>query len=580
MALLRTLRIRRLVIIEDLTVEFGPGLNLLTGETGAGKSILVDALSLVAGDRADRSLVRAGEAAASVEALFAIDGSSSTAAWLRERGVADVDEGQVVIRREVAAEGAGRVMLNGSPCTLGMLRELAEQLLELHGQHDPKSLLVAERHLQMLDAFGNHAAEQERVRLAHAEVQQAAAVLADLRERRADRVHRIEELQRTVREIDQLAPRSGELEQLERERRVLRNAGRMADLLDRAVAMSYEGEPAAASLSAAAASQAEELAELDPALEEAARRLRSAALEIEDAGSELRAYRDGADFDPARLEEVEARKAALERACLRHATDEAGLLALRGASSDELGTLGSLDEKATAAERRLEEGENAYLAAASKLTRRRESAAKRLETAVQKQFRALALGKARFRVELVPAQGEAIARSGNAAVALTPAGAERAEFLLAANPGEPLFALRRVASGGELARVMLALHVVAEIEARGRVLVFDEIDAGVGGAVADAVGARLRRLADAHQLLCITHLPQVAAYADRHFSVRKRIASGRTHAGIASLSSKERVEELARMLGGKRPTPASRRHASELLHAAGRVVQPQSRSEA
>jgi DNA repair protein RecN (Recombination protein N) len=580
MALLRTLRIRKLVIIEDLTVDFGPGLNLLTGETGAGKSILVDALGLVAGERADRSLVRAGEAAASVEALFEIDGNSATAAWLRERGLADVDEGQIVIRREVAAEGAGRVMLNGSPCTLGMLRELSMRLLELHGQHDPKSLLASDRHLQMLDAFGGYRLEQERVRQSHAEAKQAASGLAELHERCADRAHRLDELQRAVREIDELAPRPGELEQLERERRMLRNAGRMADLLDQAVALSYEGEPASASLAAAAASRAEELAELDPSLEEAARRLRAAALEVEDAGSELREYRDRADFNPARLEAVEVRRASLEGICLRHATDEAGLLAWRDAAQEELQTLESLDEKLSGAERRLEAAENAYLDAASQLTRQREAAAQRIEAAVQRQFKALALGKARFRVKLLPAHGTAIERDGKPAVPATPAGAERAEFLLAANPGEPLFALRRVASGGELARVMLALHVVAEHEARGRVLVFDEIDAGVGGRVADAVGARLRRLATAHQLLCITHLPQVAAYADRHFSVRKRVASGRTHAGIASLSSTERVEELARMLGGKQPTPASRRHASERLHAAGRLVRPQSRSEA
>jgi DNA repair protein RecN (Recombination protein N) len=461
-----------------------------------------------------------------------------------------------------------------------MLRELSVRLLELHGQHDPKSLLASDRHLQMLDAFGGYRVEQERVRQSHAEVRQAASGLAELHERCTDRAHRLDELQRAVREIDELAPRSGELEQLERERRMLRNAGRMADLLDQAVALSYEGEPAAASLAAAAASRAEELAELDPSLEEAARRLRAAALEVEDAGSELREYRDRADFNPARLEDVEARRASLEGICLRHAADEAGLLAWRDAAEEELQTLESLDEKLSGAKRRLETAENVYLDAASQLTRQREAAAKRIEAAVQRQFKTLALGKARFRVELVPVQGAAIERVGKPAVPATPAGAERAEFLLAANPGEPLFALRRVASGGELARVMLALHVVAEHEARGRVLVFDEIDAGVGGRVADAVGARLRRLAKAHQLLCITHLPQVAAYADRHFSVRKRVASGRTHAGIASLSSTERVEELARMLGGKQPTPASRRHASELLHAAGRGVRPQTRSEA
>jgi DNA repair protein RecN (Recombination protein N) len=577
MALLRTLRIRNLVIIEDLSVDFGPGLNLFTGETGAGKSILVDALGLLAGLRADRSLVRAGAAKATVEALFEIVSDARTVEWLAERGVGDVDDGQLVIRREVAAEGGGRALLNGSPCTLGMLRELSERLMELHGQHDPKSLLEAQRHLELLDGFGRYPAELERVRLTSAAVREAAARLQELEDRASDRASRQDELQRTIREIDALSPRAGELEELDRERRLLQNAGRLAELLEQAVGLSYEGEPAAASLAASAASRAEQLAELDPSLEEPARRLRAAAVEIEDAGTAIRDYRDRSDFDPVRLEDVEARRAAIEHACLRHATDERGLAERQAAAHAELSALEALDHEIRAARDRLDEARLVHADAAAALTRKRRRAAKKLEAAVERQFEALALGPARFRVELPAVRGESIEFPERAPSAT---GAERAEFRLAANPGEPMRALRQVASGGELSRVMLALHVVADSERRGRVLVFDEIDAGVGGAVADVVGARLQRLAHAHQLLCVTHLPQVAAYADRHFHVRKRVTSGRTRAGIASLSGGERVEELARMLGGKRPTTASRRHASELLEAAGRVTKQPTRSEA
>jgi len=580
MALLRSLRIRNLVIVEDLTVDFDAGLNLLTGETGAGKSIVVDALGLIAGERAERAVVRAGAKRATVEALFEVDVKTPFAIELREQGVSGLEEGQIVVRRDVAAEGSGRVVLNGSPCTLGMLRDLTARLLERHGQHDPKQLLESDRHLELLDAAGDCRAARLRVEEAHAGVGQAAAALASLRERGADRASRIEALRATIREIEALDPQPGELERLDRERHVLKHAGRMAELLEEVVGLAYEGEPAAASLTAAAATRAEEAAELDASLGEFAQRLRAAALEIEDAGSGVRSYRDRADFDPDRIEAVEARRAALEHACLRHATDEAGLSDLREGAESDLASLADLEEGLAAAEHGLAAAERVYLDAAADLTRYRGKAAERLERAVQRQFEALALGKARFRVELTPARGETIERAGHAPCPLSARGAERAEFQLAANPGEPMRALRQVASGGELSRVMLALHVVARSDARGRVLVFDEVDAGVGGAVADAVGARLRRLARSHQLICVTHLPQVAAYADRHFRVAKRVASGRTHAGIADLSGSERVEELARMLGGKRPTPASRRHATELLHAAGRVARTRPRSEA
>jgi DNA repair protein RecN (Recombination protein N) len=563
MNLLRTLRIRDLVIIDDLTVEFAEGLNLLTGETGAGKSILVDALGLISGARADRAAVRAGRSKAIVEALFEVQPGSAAAEWMERLDAEAVDSGQILVRREIAAEGSGRISINGSPCTLGMLRELTDRLLESHGQHDPRSLRDSGRHTELLDGFGRYPAELERVRLAHAAVREASARLSELDERAARREGQLEALQRTVRELEELAPRPGELDELDRERHLLRNAGRAAALLDEVVGLTYEGEPSAAALTAASASRADELAELDPSLGETARRLRAAALEIEDAGAGLRAYRDAAEFDPARLERLEERRAALERACLAFATGEAGLLERGEAAAAELATLGALDEELAAARVDLDAAGESYASAAASLTRNRRAAAKKLASAVKRQFGALALAKAGFEVELIE-----VGSPG-------PRGAESAEFRFAANPGEPMRALRLVASGGELSRVMLALHVVTEGADRGRVVVFDEIDTGVGGAVADAVGARLQRLARTHQLLCVTHLPQVAAYADLHFRVRKRVASGRTRAGIAALSAGERVEELARMLGGREATTASRRHATELLDAAGRSARSQ-----
>jgi DNA repair protein RecN (Recombination protein N) len=572
--MLRTLRIRNLVIIDDLTVDFGPGLNLLTGETGAGKSILVDALGLVGGARAEKSMVRTGEDRALVEALFEIDVDDDLRRWFDEVGIDDIDEGQIVVRRQVSVSGSGRVQINGSPCTLAVLREVGERLLELHGQHEQRNLLDPGRQLELLDRSAGHDALLSKVSAAAEAVRDAQARRDELHARAGERSNRIEQLEQTVREIDALEPRAGELERLEVERRRLQSAEQMVALLEDVVRLTYDGEPAAAAMAATAAGKAEELAEIDPDLAEAAGRLRAASLELQDAAEAIRSYRDGAEFDPGRLEELKTRRSELERACLKYGVDEPGLVDLRMSCATELATLQNLDEELAAADEKVAAAEGAYCAAAEKLGRSRKKAGKTLIEAVQSQLAALALPKAKFDMELVPARGPEIERAGKDPVPLTSEGTERPEFLLAANPGEPMRPVRQAASGGELSRVMLAMHVVAEDASSRRAIVFDEVDTGVGGAVADAVGARLKRLAAHHQVLCITHLPQVAAHADAHFRVKKRVAAGRTHAGIVSLSGTERVEELARMLGGSKPTPTSRRHASEMLTAAGRRSRP------
>jgi DNA repair protein RecN (Recombination protein N) len=567
--MLQTLRIRNLVIVEDLTLEFGPGLNLLTGETGAGKSILVDALGLLSGARADRAAVREGERRAVVEALFDVSGHAGLGALLAERGLDEPENDQLLVHREVAASGAGRILINGSPATLPLLRELGERLLELCGQHEQQALLRPERHLELLDRYGEHGGLVAEVGRHCRAVHEARARAAALGHDAAHRGERLAELERTRREIEALALRPGELAELDRERRILQSAERIAELLDAVVERTYEGEPNAAALAAAAASRAEELAAIDPRLEELARRCRGAAIELADVGAGFRDWRERADFDPLRLDGIEARRAAIERACLRHGRDEAGLAALREEAVAELARLAGLESELAHAASEVVAAERAYEAIAVELGGARARAADALGAAVQSQLAEVALCDASLTVELSPARGESIAgASGPLALGLR--GAERAELQFTANPGQPPRPLALVASGGELSRVLLALHVAADDGGDPRSIVFDEVDAGVSGRVADALGARLARVAARRQVLCVTHLPQVAAYADTHFRVAKHVAGGRTWATAEPLGEIERIEELARMLGGRVVNATSREHAAALLRAARR----------
>ncbi len=567
--MLTTLRIRNLVTIEDLSVSFGPGLNVLTGETGAGKSILVDALDLAAGGRADSSLVRSGADRAVVEAAFRLDDDPSLARLLDERGV-DAAGGEVVVRREIAASSGGRVLVNGSPVTVGVLREIGSLLVELHGQNEHQGLLDPERHLDLLDAFGGHADAAAQVAADHAAVVAAEERCSGLAALARDALRRAGELRAIAGEIRELDPQDGEVDRLRRDRAVLLNASRVAEILEEAIRKLDEGQEPAIGAVGAVERRVGELARIDPSMAPLLERLTSARLELQDARDTLRSYRDGIDFDPSRLESIEARRAALERLLLKWGPSEGDAVRAALEAERELGTLLDLDGETAAARRALEEARGAYAETARRLGVARREAAERLGPAVAAELHPLALGKAVFSVALPEARGLRIEHHGEP-VTLSPRGAERAEFLLAANPGEPARPLVRAASGGELSRVMLALHVVLDRGAGRRSLVFDEVDAGVSGAVAVAVGARLARLAEMRQVLCVTHLPQVAAHADGHYHVSKRVASGRTHTAIAALEGEERVEDLARMLGGRQAGSAARNNAEELLAEAGRL---------
>ncbi len=556
--MLTTLRIRDLVLIQELTVTFGPGLNLLTGETGAGKSILVDALGLVAGARADTAAVRRGAKRAVVEAVFEPADRERLQGLLEERGLEPDEEGGLIVRREVAASGGGRVFINGSPSTVTVLRELAGGLIDLHGQHEAQSLLSPERQLALLDRFGGHGKEREAVAAAWNGWLERQQALDDLRERGKSRLLRAEELRRQLNEIDAVALQPGELEQLDQERSVLRHAGEVQDLLQKLVGSLYEGESNASSLAAAAARDAGRLAEIDPSLGELAERVEQARLDLQDVGDAFRDYRDRADFDPARLEAAESRHAEIERLLLHYGENEQAVLDHAEAARAELAQLEHFDDELEKVQAEVEAARSKFDKAATKLTRKRRKAAGTLGPAVEAQLADLSLAKAKLSIELEDAEPG-------------PRGTERAELRLQANPGEPPRPLARVASGGELSRVMLALHVVLGDAEQSRAMVFDEVDTGVSGAVADAVGARLARLSGRHQVLCVTHLPQVASHGDRHYQVRKEVQGERTVTEVLELGEDQRIDELARMLGGREISRASRQNARELLRAAAAV---------
>jgi DNA repair protein RecN (Recombination protein N) len=567
--MLKTLRIRHLVTIDDLSVEFGPGLNVLTGETGAGKSIVVDALGLAAGERGDSALVRSGADRSVIEAAFEHEGRGPLAELLVARGL-DAEGEELVVRRELAASGSGRVLVNGSPSTVGVLRELGEHLVDLHGQHEHQGLLGPERHLELLDAFGGHERELQAVATACGGVVDADARLTRLRELGREGRARAEALREMLREIRGADPKPGELDALRRDRAVLQNGSKVAELLDEAIVQLDEGEQPALAAAHTAERRVAELGRIDPSLAALTARIESARLELEDVRDTLTAYRDRADFDPARLEAIESRRAALERLLLKWGPSEEDARSAALRAEREIATIDNLGAEVAAAEAEAAAARAAYENAAGVLSKRRVSAAARLGPAVEAELKPLAFGKARFEVALTPSRGVK-GHEGAGGVPLHPAGAERAEFLLAANPGEAARPIGKAASGGELSRLMLALHVVLEATSSGRVLVFDEVDAGVSGSVAVAVGARLARLSTRHQVLCVTHLPQVAAHGDGHYHVSKRVAAGRTHTEIVPLTGEARVDELARMLGGRQATSASRENAAELLAEAGQT---------
>jgi DNA repair protein RecN (Recombination protein N) len=554
--MLKLLKIRNIAVVASAEVEFGPGLNLLTGETGAGKSILVDALGLLIGGRASADLLRTGESSATVEGVLEGCGLGSA---LEARGLPS-DGDELVVRQEIGAGGKGRASANGALVSVATLRELSAGLVEIHGQHEQRGLLDPDSHGEALDRHAGASDTRGRVAALFAELRAVEAEQQALHRDRRELERQRETLEFQATEIEKARVSPGEDEALLREKLLLANAGRLAALCDAAYALLYEDEGAVLGRLGQVFRRVEELAGIDPGFAEHLQARSGVQAQLEDLALHLRDYRGRLAVAPGRLDEVEGRLAALERLKRKYGASLEEVIAFAARCRGELRALAEPELRERELQERQQELAGRYRDAARELSRARRGAAAVLEEAIGRELRQLAMEKARFSVAFAPEE----ARPDDRAT-WTATGLERAEFLLSPNPGEELRPLARVASGGELSRLLLALESAALGRAEARTLVFDEVDAGIGGRVAEIVGRRLRDLGRRHQVLCVTHLPQIAALADTHHAVRKESARGRTHASVVRLDPEARVEEVARMLAGETVTEAARRHAREMI---------------
>ncbi len=537
--MLRYLAIRRLAVIDQLELEFGPGLTVLTGETGAGKSILVGAVGLLVGGRASADLVRTGEDAATIEGIF------------------DTSDGrEVIVRREISAQGRSRAFVDGALATSTTVRDVSRNLVDLHGQHEHQMLLDPAAHLDVLDAYAK--LDDER-----AAVATAFAAWRDLRDEQqrlltSQREHaaRAEFIAFQLSEIDRVAPKPNEDDELAATRQVLANADKLQRLCADAYQALYEGDHAALSTLGLVWRRVGELAAIDERFNPHLTSRDAIKPALEDLAYFLRSYAADIDASPARLQDVEDRLAALERLKKKHGPTLTEVIDKAARLRRELDDLEHGTERTAELDMTLAAAREAYLTRASVLSQQRRTAATVFSKTLERSLADLAMNRTRCAVQFAEAASEQ---------EWTERGLEQAEFYISPNPGEDLRPLARIASGGELSRIMLALKTLGSTDAPGKTLIFDEVDTGIGGAVADVVGHRLQALARTFQVLCITHLPQIAAYGGTHFSISKSVKQGRTLTRVERLTNTARHDELARMIGGSDVSATVKASAREML---------------
>lgn len=548
-------------VVERVRVRFGPGLNLLTGETGSGKSIVVDSLGLLFGGRASADMLRTGAERARVAGIFEAALTKPLRALLEESGL-ELEEGELLIEREILANGKSRAFAAGRPVTAALLRELAPHLGDIHGQHDQQKLFEPASQLEILDAFAGAQASREKVAGLYAQWRGVARELEELERSNAETLRLKDLWSFQSKEIETASPRVGEDAELESQRRVLMNVGRLHEHAQAAYDSLYEGEVSALSLLGKARKHVDELIRVDPSLAPLNEVLTPAEAAMSDAADTLRTYLGKLEADPARLDGIESRLAALERLKRKYGPALEDVVRFGEDVKTKLSNLENGDEVRAELQRKREALGKDYAAAAAQLSKERKAAAKKLEQKVQAELAELAMERTRFAVAFTEQEW-------------SETGADRVVFLIAPNAGEEPKPLERIASGGELSRLALALKTCTDggstaKRPAARTLVFDEVDAGIGGATAESVGRRLKRLAAHDQLLCVTHLAQIASFADQHFVVEKREVQGRTVAELESITGDARTREIARMLSGQKMTPEALKHAAQLVKMSAR----------
>jgi len=575
------LRLENYAVIDNAAVEFASGLNLLTGETGAGKSILIDALALLLGEKASSEVIRTGAERAVVSAVFECDGVAGDAIEkvLEHNGLDESEDGSLIVRREIAAGGKGRVFVNNQAATVAVLRQLAPHLATIHAQNESILAFDASARLELLDGFAG--TQIEPMAAAFEEWNGVRARIDDLERGEQDRLRLVDLWIFQKREIEEARLQAGEDEQLETEKRVLANAEKIYNAAMQAFDLLYEGDGSTSASMRAAQKQIEELARYEPKFQEALAALETARISVEDVGATVRDYAGGIHASPEHLAEVEDRLALLDRLKRKYGPALEDVISFGADVARKLSEVENKDEILRELRADLARAGADYLRAARTLSKSRHDAARKLEKLVEVEINDLAM-KSEFRIEMTTSEQE-----GN----WTSTGIDQVIYKIATNPGEPMRQLEHIASGGELSRVMLALKVSVEAgsnhvaralmpakastprsaaqRAAQRTMVFDEIDTGIGGRAAEAVGKKLKALARANQVLCVTHLPQIATFADHHYVIEKKERNGRTRTTIRAIVGEERTEEVARMLSGAKLTDTSRKHAEQMIKANG-----------
>jgi len=547
-------------VVERVRVRFHAGLNLLTGETGSGKSIVVDALGLVLGGRASADMVRSDAQRTRVAAIFEAPKDPALVHLLEQAG-APVEDGELLIEREVLAGGKSRAFLGNRPVTLALLREMAPFLGDIHGQHEQQQLFLSEAQLLSLDDFAGLDREREEVGHLFRRWKAIEAELEELNRSEQEKLRMADLWSFQRKEIDAAALRPGEDAQLEQERVVLRNVAKLQENADAAYAALYEEQASASTQLRTALKRVEDLARIDASLDRVLETLKSAAIGVDDASDAIRDYLDRLEADPKRLDDIESRLALIERLKRKYGSSLDDVLAFLEDVRAKMEAIETAGDRKAKLEQDLAQASAAYQERATALTVARKAAAEKLSKKVEAELDSLALESAVFRIQVETAAN------------WTANGADRVDFLISANAGETPRALDKVASGGELSRIALALKTslihpagrAARANSVQRTLVFDEIDSGIGGGVAEAVGRRLKKLSTLSQVLCVTHLAQVAGFADHHYSVEKREVKGRTVAEIEELTGDARTREIGRMLSGQMVTPEALKHAEQLI---------------
>lgn len=576
--MIKSLNIRNFAVIERAGVEFQQGLNLLTGETGSGKSIIVDALGLLLGERSSSAQVRTGETSAFIEGIFELSPEERTGVQeiLSEAGIADEEtENEIIIRREVSAGGKSRIYINDRSVTLAILRRLQPLLVEIHGQGEQKLLLNSRAQMELLDAYAGVQGLRAELFEAYWHWKTSVAALGSLRAEMLERVRLTEQLEEQLAEIDSVAPQVGEDERLITTRRLMVHAERIVQLCGSSYDQLYESDASVLARLGGIIKQIRELTLIDTRVLPLLNNLEEGAALLSEAAGGVRSYLETVDFSAEELAGVDDRLAELERLKRRLGADLEEILLRRERLAQELSRFADMTERERQLEAELQEAQEAYSIKATRLSARRREAARRLERGVLKDLKQVALEDAQFVVELkssLPASDEATNSIADVEGFYTPYGADRVSLLFNANPGESLRAVGQAASGGELSRLMLTLLTVSlrgsGQRLGGETLIFDEIDTGIGGGVAESIGRRLKVLAETNQVLCVTHQPQIARFADAHYSVRKRVREGRTLTGIEPLEGESRVRELARMIAGERESKTTLDTARWMLETA------------